>query len=192
MSFHSLQAVLGGMQKHYKSQEHGQLQQVMQRWTEIVGPIVAAQTKPLTIYRGVLKVATASAVWSQNLAFERQRILEKLNQVISPPLTDIRFSPGQWQDTQRVSFPGDQWQRELWQAHPSQCPEWMTQSPLSETIKSSRSPYSTPQVAFQHWAAYIKARSLQLPLCPECHSPTPKGELNRWQVCAVCAAKQWS
>ncbi|NEP50291.1 MAG: DUF721 domain-containing protein, partial [Moorea sp. SIO3C2] len=30
-----------------------------------------------------------------------------------------------------------------------------------------------------------------LPLCPQCKCPTPPGELQRWDVCGLCAIKQW-
>jgi predicted nucleic acid-binding Zn ribbon protein len=32
----------------------------------------------------------------------------------------------------------------------------------------------------------MRSRGQTLPLCPQCQSPTPPGELARWTVCGVC------
>jgi predicted nucleic acid-binding Zn ribbon protein len=37
----------------------------------------------------------------------------------------------------------------------------------------------------------MRSRSQQLPLCPHCQCPTPAGELERWQMCSICATKHW-
>jgi len=186
----SLQTVLSGLQHQYKRQGQYQLQRVIACWPDVVGPVVAAQTRPTNVYRGALKVATSSATWAQNLVFERQRILAKLNQALSFEITDIRFSPAQWQDTPLASFPGAHFQQELWQSHPSRCSE-LGQASLSQGRSEARD-RTTPLAAFGEWAVAMQARSRQFPLCPECQCPTPTGELQRWQVCAICAAKRWS
>ena len=49
---------------------------------------------------------------------------------------------------------------------------------------------STP-IPVSETASMMRSRSRQLPLCPECQCPTPTGELHRWQVCSICAAKRW-
>lgn len=191
MAFKSLHTVLNGLQHQYKHREQRQLQQVMACWAEVVGPIVAAQTRPLSLYRGTLKVATSSATWSQNLVFERQRILAKLNQASSLEITDIRFSPAQWQETPSTSFPGEQYQQELWQSHPSRYSATNRPSLASPQPADDRD-HPTPLTAFHEWGKLMRSRSRQFPLCPECQCPTPTGELHRWQVCSICAAKRWS
>jgi predicted nucleic acid-binding Zn ribbon protein len=202
MAFKSLHNVLGGLQHSYKRQEQQQLQQVIDCWPDTVGPIVAAQTRPLMLNRGVLKVATASAVWAQNLVFERQRILTKLNQTSALAITDIRFSPAQWQEQPSTTFPGELLQQELWQAHPSRYPhsDRQIEVHLGATAPSVKlnSPHLEPPKtsqdamrAFRQWSAQMRLRSRQLPLCPECHCPTPPGELHRWAVCAICISKRW-
>lgn len=220
MSFKSLHHVLGGLQNQYQRQEQNQLQRVLQCWADIVGPVVAVQTRPLSIYRGILKVTTSSAAWAQNLVFERQRILDKLNHSAflhdTEQITDIRFSPAQWQETPVTSFPGDQLQHQLWQEHPSRfaggessntapgSPQNRLRrgSPAQQlepldpqklaVPKSERKTSEDAIVAFRQWSAQMKVRSRQLPLCPECQCPAPLGELDRWSVCAICAAKRWS
>jgi len=185
MAFHSLNHVLGSLESQYKQQHQQQLQQVLGHWQAVVGAVVAAQTRPTSVQRGVLKVATSSSAWAQNLVFERQRILEKLNQVVPRSLTDIRFSPAQWAEIPLATFPGEQEQKELWQAHPSRL--------LGETVilPAAALPPDTPLLAFQNWATVMRSRTKHLPRCPQCHSPTPIGELERWRVCSLCAAKRW-
>lgn len=191
MTLKSLNTVLNRLQHQYKRQGQEQFQRVMQCWPEVVGPVVAAQTRPLNLYRGVLKVATSSAAWSQNLIFERQRIITKLNQIAALTVTDIRFSPAQWHDTPTTSFPGEQFQQELWQSHPSRAGD-ATRLIIKPSANPDDRDRATPLSAFQGWAQAMRSRSRQFPLCPECQCPTPIGELQRWQVCAICAAKRWS
>jgi predicted nucleic acid-binding Zn ribbon protein len=187
MAFHSLNHVLGSLENQYKQREQQQLQQVFGHWQAIVGAVVASQTRPVSVQRGVLKVATSSAAWAQNLVFERQRILEKLNQVLPRSLKDIRFSTAHWAEIPLATFPGEQEQIALWQEHPSRLQSAEISLPNPELTASP----DTPLLAFQNWEKVIRSRTKHLPRCPQCHSPTPIGELERWQVCAVCAAKRW-
>ncbi|MBD2022135.1 DUF721 domain-containing protein [Leptolyngbya sp. FACHB-36] len=183
MALNSISQVLTGLEAQYQSPERQQLQRLLQCWVEAVGPAAATQTQPLAVQRGVLRVATSSAAWAQNLMFDRRRILEKLNPHLPTPLTDIRFSTAQWQDRKAiVSSFGSEQQTQLWQAHPSR---------LAAVPQPRSTEFSDPTQAFQQWAASVQSRMQDLPLCPECQCPTPAGELDRWSVCAHCAAKQW-
>jgi predicted nucleic acid-binding Zn ribbon protein len=132
-----------------------------------------------------LQVATSSAAWAQNLAFERRRILEKLNAQIGSSLIDIRFSTAQWHNREESTQPIDTWLA-IWQDHPSRLPGEPAQ-PASQPDDTNEH----PEEAFQSWADMVKRRSQHLPLCPRCQCPTPQGELERWSVCALCAVKQW-
>ncbi|HEY9847521.1 MAG TPA: DUF721 domain-containing protein, partial [Candidatus Caenarcaniphilales bacterium] len=97
MSFEPLNRVLGSLQRQAGWQAQQEFQHLLHCWPEVVGPVVHVQTRPVGITRQrVLRVATSSAVWAQNLAFERHRILEKLNTGLLQPLVDIRFSTSQW------------------------------------------------------------------------------------------------
>jgi predicted nucleic acid-binding Zn ribbon protein len=161
-----------------------QFRQLVLCWLEVVGPVVAAQTRPLGIQRQVLHVATSSPVWAQNLVFERSRILEKLNPRLSTPITDIRFSSAKWHCDPEKRSPYTSISAD--QNHPS----WV--DPQSVASRLAPVPNSQdPKTAFQNWAKVVQARSQNLPLCPQCRCPTPKGELERWSVCALCAIKQW-
>lgn len=185
MPFQPLEHVLGKLQIQGKSDQKP-LQRVSGHWEEIVGSVVAAQTRPLTIQRGVLRVATSSAAWANNLIYERQRILDKLNTKLGLNLTDIRFSSAEWYSHQESALsPGTEQQRLLWQEHPSRLSEQLP--PVSRRVTDPQDAIA----AFRNWANIMRARSQQLPYCPQCHCPTPPGELERWQVCAHCATKHW-
>ncbi|MBC7971692.1 MAG: DUF721 domain-containing protein [Verrucomicrobia bacterium] len=185
MSFKSIDHVLGQLGDRYRAHDQQHTQRLLRAWVEAVGPVVAVQTRPLSIHNDVLRVATSSAAWAQNLVFERQRILVKLNVLLSCSLVDIRFSSAQWQETPRSTLNASL-QAQLWQQHPSRIANAVravgTQRPEALT---------DPLLAFQHWRALMRSRTENLPVCPQCQCPAPPGELKRWAVCSLCAAKQW-
>ena len=96
MSFNSVNNILGVLKQQAKWQEHP-FQRVLQLWPDVVGKVAATHTRPLSIQRDVLQVATSSAAWAQNMTFGRTTLLLKLNQKLSEPLVDIRFSTKDWQ-----------------------------------------------------------------------------------------------
>lgn len=176
MPLQPLNQVLHGLRTHPMWQEQRQFQLLLECWPEIVGSVVGAQTRPLAISRQrVLRVATSSAVWAQNLAFERHLILEKLNQRLSSPLVDIQFSAGQWQQSRSTGTA----KAENLLSQPSPGLKLAGELPKPQDSKT----------AFQQWAKTIQARSQQLPLCPQCRCPTPPIELERWRTCGLCAVK---
>lgn len=182
MSFKPLNHVLNALQTQKAWQEQQQFRRLLQFWAEAVGPVVSTQTRPTAISnRNVLRVSTSSSVWAQNLAFERHRILEKLNPKLIWPLVDIQFSTRHWQNSP------DKYHslkvRQPWQDHPSQISGSLSRS---EPMSSKDS-----NTAFQHWASIVQSRSRHLVRCPKCQCPTPSGELKRWSVCAVCVTRQW-
>lgn len=194
MAFQSLHSVFGTVQSQLNRQEQRQFQQLVRCWVAVVGPNVALQTRPLRLYRDVLSVATASPAWAQNLVFERQRILAKLNSQLPFTIADIRFSAAQWHDTQAVAtFPGDRAQAEMWRSHPSRLPDRTVQriATMTGNLRSNAESITDPMLAFRHWAKIMQVRSQQLPLCPECQCPTPANELQRWQMCSICIAQRW-
>ena len=182
MSFDAIRQVLNALEQQDGWQTLRQLQQVRLYWPIMVGTAVAHHTRPHAIQRQVLQVATASPAWAQNLMYERSRILAKLNERFPNILTDIRFSTAYW------NYEGDQppeleYDR-IWNQHPSRI--------KAEDATHAASAPQTPEAAFRGWARQMQMRSQQLPLCPHCHCPAPPGELERWSVCSLCAAKAWS
>ncbi len=180
--FESLDRLLETFVEQPQWQEYQQLQHLYRCWAEIVGEKAAQQTRPQGIAKDVLYVATSNSVWVQELKFKRRQILRKLNSRLSTRLEDIRFSTARWQREPELegSAPSAS---VLWQEHPSR---------LNPPASASPPPSAKdPQAAFQRWAEFVQARSQNLPLCPQCHCPTPPGELQRWQVCSLCATQQW-
>lgn len=190
MPFDSLQHLLGHLHQQSEWRSHQEFQQLVARWGVIVGQVVAQQTRPISIRRGVLQVATSNSAWAQNLMFERRRILEKLNTQIklSETITDIHFSTAYWKyDPSTEPSDGDRLQD--WNNHPSRVPSRGKGQLLPP---SPASPSPDAQTAFRQWSNTVKARSQHLPLCPQCQCPTPPGELERWSECALCATKRWA
>lgn len=180
MSFQSIPEILDLLQIEALYQQQP-LQRLLDCWQEVVGKVIATHTQPVSIERDVLWVATSSAAWAQNLTFERQRLLKKLNKVLPTPLVDIRFSTARWQSTKKKPYlPQSISSRE----HPSYLGNMINHTIIHSFPK-------TPDTAFANWAKAAKAQFSYLPLCPNCQSPTPKGELERWEVCSICAAKSF-
>jgi predicted nucleic acid-binding Zn ribbon protein len=180
MSLESVNNILGILQQQAQWQQHP-LQRLLDLWPEVVGKVAAQHTRPLSIQRQVLLVATSSAAWAQNMTFTRTTLLLKLNPKLSDPLVDIRFSTKDWQPRPDYLQPKTVTPQE----HPSYLGNLNTvPSEIKPTIDSAKT-------AFAHWAKTLQMRSQNLPLCPQCQSPTPPGELQRWGVCCVCAAKQF-
>ncbi|MDX2216647.1 MAG: DUF721 domain-containing protein [Oculatellaceae cyanobacterium bins.114] len=185
MSFKSLHQLFSSFDNQDAWQAQQQFQKLLGCWFEVVGPVVAAHTRPVKIQRQVLQVATSSPAWAQNLVFERRRILEKLNTQLGSQFTDIRFSTAQWySDAPKQDKPDST--TVTWQEHPSRI-----DGELTEVRPTKTGMGTDPVEVFQQWSEMMRSRSHHLPLCPQCQCPTPTGELKRWSVCALCATKQW-
>ncbi|MEB3178405.1 MAG: DciA family protein [Nostocaceae cyanobacterium] len=181
MSLKSLNDILEALEAQAKWQEQP-FPHVLRCWSEVVGAKIADHTRPLSIQRQILWVATKSAAWSQNLTFERQRLLRELNARLPSPLVDIRFSCAGWHRPQEVAQPPKPLNRQ--RHHPSYLADKLSLPPDAPLLDGD------VNTTFQRWAKVTQTRSRFLPLCPQCQCPTPPGELQRWDVCAVCAAKQ--
>ncbi len=181
MSLKSVNDILIVLKKQPQLQEQP-IQRLLKCWAEIVGVVVAAHTRPLSVQRDVLRVATSSAAWAQNMTFGRQKLLLKLNEKLPSPLVDIRFSTAGWQQ---------QPEQEQQEANVLPCEHPSYLGNLNSDRSHDTPATMNPNVAFGGWAKTIQVRSHGLPLCPQCYCPTPPGELQRWKVCGVCAAKQF-
>ncbi len=192
MKFKSLDELLRSLQQQESWQRQREpWELLLECWPQVVGAAVAKHTRPVAIHQDVLKVATSSSVWAEELKWKRLLILEKLNAHLPTPLTDIRFSPAQWHTQESV--PAEvQVQQSVWGEHPSRVDSSDGKlGKLFRAEETNRVDPKTPQMAFDNWAKKMQARSQSLPLCPSCKCPTPPGELERWSVCAICAARQF-
>lgn len=179
MSFQSLDEILNRLQRQPGWGPLRQYRQVCQNWPEVVSPEAAVNSRPLAVNRQVLWVATSSAAWAQNLSLQRYCLLKKLNPLLSEPLQDMRFASAQWHRAR----PSEALSEADLSGHPSFA---QPVSPLGEQVSPAG---ANLQAAFEHWAQKIHVRAQSLPLCPRCQAPTPGGELERWSVCAYCAAQ---
>lgn len=187
MAFESLERVFNQLEKQVNWQKHHQFRQVLQHWSGVVGAAVSSHTRPYSIQRGTLNIATANSVWAQNLSFERLRILQKLNQILSVPLTDIRFSAGYWrgETNGETNLDGKSDDNHRSWNHPSELPITL------DSLTQASHPPQDANGAFQQWASRRRHQMKALPLCPQCEVPSPLGELDRWGVCCFCVTKKW-
>ncbi|MEB3250789.1 MAG: DciA family protein [Cyanobacteriota bacterium] len=190
MPLDSLASLINQFEQQPAWRGQAAFRQVLYGWQTAVGTAVARQAIPVRLDRQVLYVAVANAMWGQTLTLERLTILDKLNHQLSLSLKDIRFSVGDWyrRPTSRVS-PAP--------ANPTPLPTWLQHHPSFEvslltaapTAIATDQPRPTTAEAFQRWAQRNQRQVAQWQLCPRCHSPSPPGELDRWQCCSLCAAQ---
>jgi predicted nucleic acid-binding Zn ribbon protein len=185
MSFESINNLLGALQNQAEFQKIQQFRLLLRCWAETVGTAANSQTRPISISRDVLFVATSSSAWSNNLSLQRYRILKQLNAQLPMHLIDIRFSTAQWQDVVGQGNSLDERGQSFILQHPS----WVGDA---ASLPSEDEPptVTDAHTAFQNWAKRVRERSHFLPLCTQCHCPTPAGELQRWGVCSFCTSKQ--
>ncbi|MBP0003590.1 MAG: DUF721 domain-containing protein [Cyanobacteria bacterium SBC] len=180
MSFESIDRILQSLSGVSPSPEQRQLDRIVHLWSEVAGENVARYSRPVRVLRNRLQVATVDPVWAQQLHFKRTRLVSALNARLSVPLVDIRFSPALWHRRDETPEPAPKFEL-------SEHPSTWTKTGLAPS--SSPTP-KTPREAFDRWSKRLAKRTAGLPLCPQCHCPTPPGELERWSVCALCAATQ--
>ncbi len=176
MTFEGLKAVLTQLKKtHWKDQQA--IDRLLRLWPEIVGPEVAAQTRPVSLSaQGVLQVSTSSGVWAQNLAFERIRLLAKVRAAWNPAVKDIYFSPRQW--------------------HRRPIPHLRSLETDLSAIRRTGVIHQIPtdpkdaREAFANWAKSVRQNASQhATRCPICECLTPAAELSRWGRCALCTSR---
>ena len=187
MSFNSISKLLEALEKPPGWEQQRQYRRLVQLWQGIVGEKIVPHTRPLYISRQVLWVATSSSVIAQELSLKRYSLLKKLNDRLSDPLVDVRFSPARWHDRNTRKADGLNLCASNEREHPSQ---WAIDEELSSSKHLPEG--NDPKTAFARWAKFIQDRSHSLSVCPVCQSPTPKGELQRWDMCAYCVSNQWA
>jgi len=199
MSLTGLPNILHDIQLRSSWQQRRQYLFILEKWSDIVGESVSKQTCPIGVYQKTLQVAVSSSVWSQALAFERVRILAKINALLggdnSLAIADIHFSTAKWATQQQTIAQA----KVVMEDHPSYLPAIAKDSrkPANHKpyLKSNKlqlpvdipKPPENASEAFQRWQTVMKLRTNQLPTCPRCDRPALTGEISRWQMCRVCA-----
>ncbi|MEM9771416.1 MAG: DUF721 domain-containing protein, partial [Cyanobacteria bacterium P01_D01_bin.73] len=180
-NFDPISHVLANVEQNPHWQQRQQLRRICNNWEAIVGKTVAEHARPVAVKNQQLRIATTSNSWSQNLMFERQRLLKKLNQhfqsaPLNPPIHQLHFSTARWTQPKPAPVAPQQTVRDR---QPSQ------------TRNSSPSQGITAKQAFDNWAQHIQQQTSAYPPCPICKAPTPPQDLDRWQCCSPCATHQW-
>ncbi|MEM8778204.1 MAG: DciA family protein [Cyanobacteria bacterium P01_G01_bin.49] len=181
MAFNSLDHLLNHLTNKAEWSEYQRYQAVCDVWHRIIQPKVVVHTRPLSIHRNIFWVATSSAAWAQQLSLQHYSLLKQLNTYLATePLANIRFSSAQWFQSQ-----GDH--KDLLSdssvslsSHPS-----FLES-LASYQHTGMKTTQTPEEAFQQWSNTLQSLLEASPLCPQCHRPTPQGELKRWSKCSLC------
>lgn len=107
MPFTSLETLVTTLEHRPQWRSHQKFQRILTCWPQVVGDLVAVQTRPLSMQRQVLSVSTSTPVWAQNLAFQRHHILKKLTDYVPDhQLKDIRFSPAKWLELNKKARAG--------------------------------------------------------------------------------------
>lgn len=181
MSFESLNNVLEAIAKQPKWEKVRQYHQLVECWQKVVNDKIAQNTRPLYLKRQILWVASVNSVWSQNLTLQRYSLMKKLNQLLDEPIIDIRFSPAKWYQKNQSNF----YDTSNLSKHPSYI---NIDTDVFSDLNHSKP--TNPQEAFLQWKEVIKRRADYLVTCAYCGSPTPEGEIKRWEMCAFCFAKK--
>lgn len=66
---------------------------LIRAWMAVVSPAIASHSRPKSLNRGVLTIATHSSSLAHQLTFGRQAILVQLNRQLLVPVTELRFAP---------------------------------------------------------------------------------------------------
>ena len=68
---------------------------MLELWSAVVGDRLSSLSRPGNVRRSVLEVVVSNSSATQELLFDKKRILEKLNeQLVDQPLKDMRFRAG--------------------------------------------------------------------------------------------------
>jgi predicted nucleic acid-binding Zn ribbon protein len=185
MALEGLNSLINGLENQASWRSQQQFRRVLQHWPKAVGFAVARKTRPISIQQGTLYVAAATAAWAQTLSYERLNILRKLNQHQLLPLKNIRFSSAQWtQQTTQTAADRDA-------GAIAKLSNEISQHPSDVSSVPNLPPQPTADDAFWRWAQIVQQMQRSQALCTRCRCHCPQGELDRWGICALCAAKQW-
>ncbi len=64
---------------------------IIQAWLAIQPPTIPNRSRPKSLSRGILTVATNSSSLAHQLTFGRKSLCQQLNQQLVIPITDLRF-----------------------------------------------------------------------------------------------------
>jgi predicted nucleic acid-binding Zn ribbon protein len=65
---------------------------IVRAWESIVSPAIASRSRPKSLSKGILSIATNSASLAHQLTFGRQALCQQLNSQLITPVSDLRFA----------------------------------------------------------------------------------------------------
>lgn len=111
------------------------------RWSEIVGPVIAAHAHPSSLRGGVLRIRTESSLWATEIGYLRSEIQDKVNRALGAQIvSEVRVWTGP------ASAPGGR--------SPNLPPVTRTQKGDDKT-KSQEDPLTALRRAKRAWAVYV-------------------------------------
>lgn len=66
---------------------------IIQAWSDCVSPAIASRSRPRSLSRDILTIATHSASLAHQLTFGRRALCQQLNARLTQPIADLRFAP---------------------------------------------------------------------------------------------------
>jgi len=88
----SLGEAISGLLKEQGLEDTVRLHQAVNLWAEVVGPVIARNCRAVQVKGRTLFVKVGSAAWRNELAFQKDDILQAINEKIGTPiLKDVRF-----------------------------------------------------------------------------------------------------
>lgn len=192
LHFNSLEQILAKLEQQPGWEKFKEYRQLLKCWGNTVNQSTFQHTRPLHITRQVLWVATSSAARAQELSFQRYALLKKLNKQLPFILKDIRFSSSGWHQKTYKSE--------------NQANLFIVSSQYKSTVADTRSIFTEQETedkedksysreaksAAKRWLKTIEQPNFALINCPGCEARTPRGEIERWNLCYHCIAQKWS
>lgn len=197
MYFNSLEQILNQLEQQPGWEKFCEYRQLLKCWQNTVSSNTAQHTRPLYIERQILWVATSSAARAQELSFQRYSLLKKLDQQLPFALKDIRFSSSNWHQatelnfTQQTLFKISNQQKSKINLSNSQVGKKKLENNPGKLLQVT-SPSKKAKAAAERLLHTIKQNSTAFIACPNCNSPTPIKEIERWSLCYHCVAQKWS
>ena len=198
LNFDSLEQILNQLEQQPGWEKFRDYRQLLKVWQKIVSSNTLKHTYPLYISRQILWVATSSSSRAQELSFQRYTLLKKLNQELSYPLKDIRFSPSGWEQKTALNQSRDARETMFIASKailPSKSKNKLRNLPFNhqflENDENEITHQAKAKASAKRWLEKIRYNSSSLS-CPVCNSPASSQELKRWNSCYICIAKKWS
>ena len=93
--FVQIGSILGDVLKKYRRETDVELVQVWQVWDNIVGEVIAQNTKPAAFKGPILLVHVTNSTWIHQLQFLKKEMIQRLNTALGKPLIeDLKFRIG--------------------------------------------------------------------------------------------------